>query len=252
MKITTCMYTALLLLLCLPPVYALRGLQNDYPVLACEIRIAHFMQEETFTPDKDMEEDQIACVVDNIIYNIPREILDEYDSELKAPGPKKMLIAGGSLPKSRYTGNDDVPEIVCPQDASVIIISDDRRSRNLQEGVGKQRKQGVSNVLVMRVVANDVSTTMSPEILHERIFGDGSNVENSDGGDSATLRQTYLDCSNGKLSFEPATGYDIEHGVGFVEIDMTVRGASNRVVENKVTEAINEKYGSVDDWDHIM
>ena len=205
------------------------------------------------TPDKDLEEDQVSCVVDGIIYNIPREILDEYDSELKAPGPKKMLIAGGSLPKARYTGNGHVPEIVCPQDASVIIISDDRRRRrNLEEGAGRQRQQGVSNLLVMRVIANDVSTTMSSELLHERIFGDGSNVENSDGGDSSTLRQTYLDCSNGNLSFEPATGYDIENGVGFVEIDMTVRGASNRVVENKVTEAINAKYGSVDDWDHIM
>jgi hypothetical protein len=33
---------------------------------------------------------------------------------------------------------------------------------------------------------------------------------------------------------------------------MDVNGANSRTVENAVTSAINAKYGSVEDWDHII
>jgi hypothetical protein len=54
------------------------------------------------------------------------------------------------------------------------------------------------------------------------------------------------------MNFIPATGYDTVSGVGSVSINMNVTGANNRDVENAITKAINAKYGSVNDWDHII
>ena len=260
------------------PAIALRGLQNGNgntqgEVLICDILIAHILplnEEEQLQNDANANPDanqitnaddyeMITCIVDDIVYAIPQDVINLHQDQLNSPGRKTMYIEGGSLPlqatrRTFVEAHGASDEIVIPPGAAISFINNNANGRRKLEGEGMQRQQGTSSVLVIRVNANDASTTMSVEQLYDRIFGDGSKVIQDRNPDvpSGTLTKTYQDCSMGKMNFVPATGYDIESGVGVVDIDMDAVGANNREVENAVTRAINEKYGSVNDWDHIM
>ena len=231
---------------------ALRGLKGSTAV-ACNILIADVLLETYEDSPANLE--IVTCLVGDMVYDIPNHIVTKYETELKAPGSKIMYVEGASLPLQPRDGrgNQNVStELIVPPDAKVVVSPTSNGEHRLL-GTGTQRKQGTSRVLVVRVVANDASSTMSPSLLYDRIFSDGSNVVNERGSSPAgTFAQTYKDCSFGKMNFLPAEGYDLVNGVGLVSISMNVTGVSNRVVENKVTEAINDKYGSVNDWDHIM
>jgi hypothetical protein len=235
---------------------ALRGLTTSSPeIFSCDVVISHMLHVEGDKIDETAYSDEdIACLVDDMVYGIPEKVVKKYQKQLRKLGHKKMYIKGGRLPpQSRsldFGGSSG--EIVVPNATSVFFV--DQGGHRKLAGTGTQRKQGTSEVLVIRVIANDASTTLSTQQLSDRIFGDGSNLVNAldPAVPSGTLTKTYQDCSWGKMNFIPATGYDIVSGVGSVTINMNVTGASNRDVENAITKAINGKYGSVNDWDHII
>ena len=237
-------------------VAALRGLTtSSQDIFSCDVVISHMLHVKGDQVDDNVYSDEdIACLVDDMVYGIPEKVVKKYHKQLSKPGQKKMYVKGGRLPpQSRnldFTGSSG--DIVVPN-ATAIFFVDDGGQRKLAP-TGTQTTQGTSEVLVIRVLANDASTTLSAPQLYDRIFGDGSNLVNaiSPAVPSGTLTKTYQDCSWGKMNFIPATGYDTVSGIGSVSINMNVTGANNRDVENAITKAINAKYGSVSDWDHII
>ena len=231
----------------------LRGLSSNSSVnFSCDVIISHVLLAKIDPTDETAYgSEDIACLVDDMVYSIPEKVVKKYHKQLSKPGHKKMYINGGRLP-SPDLGAGPREMIVVPNATSVSFTNHGKRRK--LAGTGTQRKQGTSEVLVIRVIANDASTTLSPSLLYKRIFGDGSDVVNARdaGAVSGTLTKTYQACSWGKLNFVPAKGYDIVSGVGSVRININVSGANARTVENAVTTAINAKYGSVNDWDHII
>lgn len=104
---------------------------------------------------------------------------------------------------------------------------------------------GKKTVLVVRVIANDVSTTADRTQLADDIFGTF--------GDSVNLRSQYLQCSNNQLSFEPApSDNNIKNGVVTVKVDMKAVGADRFNMENVVQGAAEEKVGSLKQFDHVI
>ena len=63
---------------------------------------------------------------------------------------------------------------------------------------------GTKTVLVVRVVANDSSTTASAAQLSDSVFGTN--------GDLVNLKTQYAACSHNQLQFQPATGTGITNG----------------------------------------
>ena len=63
---------------------------------------------------------------------------------------------------------------------------------------------GTKTVLVVRVVANDSSTTASAYQLSDSVFGTN--------GDLVNLKTQYAACSHNQLQFQPATGTGIANG----------------------------------------
>jgi len=63
---------------------------------------------------------------------------------------------------------------------------------------------GTKTVLVVRVVANDSSTTSSADQLSDSVFGTN--------GDLVNLKTQYAACSHNQLQFQPATGIGITNG----------------------------------------
>ena len=63
---------------------------------------------------------------------------------------------------------------------------------------------GTKTVLVVRVVANDSSTTASADQLSDSVFGTN--------GDLVNLKTQYAACSHNQLLFQPATGTGIANG----------------------------------------
>jgi hypothetical protein len=235
---------------------ALRGLSSSSSEhFSCDVIISHVLHVKSDQTDENAYgSEDVACLVDDMVYSIPEEVVKKYHKQLSKPGPKKMYVKGGRLPLQEedldFGGSSR--EIVIPNATSIFFTNHGKRRK--LTGTGTQRKQGTSEVLVIRVIANDASTTLSAPLLYKRIFGDGTDVINArdPGAVSGTLTKTYQACSWGKLNFIPARGYDIVSGVGSVRINMDVNGANSRTVENAVTSAINAKYGSVEDWDHII
>ena len=70
------------------------------------------------------------------------------------------------------------------------------------------RSMGEKELLVVRIEANDSSTTASEKQLSDHIFDD-----------EVTVSKQLEACSHGKLTIKPATGKNIKNGVTTVEFD---------------------------------
>jgi hypothetical protein len=91
----------------------------------------------------------------------------------------KVIIPQALVPTPIATtlasnGTDHVPRTVRPRRQR-----HGSKTRRIHVSVIKPiqtKKQGVSSVLVVRAIASDAQTTLSEEILFERIFGDTSRT----------------------------------------------------------------------------
>jgi hypothetical protein len=223
------------------------SLGYDPDFLKCDILVADLLHVKGMKSKGSG--DVISCLFEDMVYGLPKHILDSYEMELKAPGRKSISIEGARLPKmNRATGIYPSGEIFAPHGTRVFIEESDSESRT-----EISRYEGKKKVLVIRVRALDAETTLSQAILSERIFGDGSNIQQKDPKlPATTLAKTYRECSMGKLDFVPAKGYDIVNGIGFVDIEMNVKNATTSDVENAITVEVKKKYGRFEDYDHVM
>jgi len=117
---------------------------------------------------------------------------------------------------------------------------------------------GARSVLVLRVEANDASTSASEADLARDIFGidDSTRRNNNDhvgagSEDSFKLSSTSLS----KLEFVPVSGNKVNNGVYTVSIDADVTGKNNGNVRNVVLDKLRSDFGSSDlnaSFDHVM
>jgi hypothetical protein len=105
-------------------------------------------------------------------------------------------------------------------------------------------------VLAVRVIANDRSTTSSLSTMSDKIFGTNA--------DTINLVERYNSCSYGQLVMEPYQGttdkgFNIVDGVVEVVIDMDVDGVDNGIVREAAQAAATDILGDLSSqFDHVM
>jgi len=112
------------------------------------------------------------------------------------------------------------------------------------------------SVLVVRVSADDTTTSASEEDLAREVFG----ITYPNGGvdpNSFNLSNAYAQCSYDKLKFEPATTENngINDGVYTVTINDVVEGQTFGYVRNVVLDQLRSDFSSNDlseTFDHVM
>lgn len=132
-------------------------------------------------------------------------------------------------------------EMIIPPDvAPTLGVNRRRLSENLAEVTGER------NVLVVRVIANDKTTSGSEEWLSQKVFTDGT-----------TMKSQYAACSHGKLNFVPANGTGVTPNLGTttVTIKAKVTNADVDAIEELIEAAVQEKVGVSDlstKFHHVM
>ena len=190
------------------------------------------------------------------VYDIPFQIVQQLQRHFEKsneptgtyvsiPGARVPIVPKTITSKSRlYDGSlNTVPtdtlshELIVPENVQ-IVISNQRQHRQLAP-----KKQGELSILVVRAIASDAQTTLSEEILFERIFSDTSR----------SLSSVYNDCSFGKLKFIPATGASIVKGIVTVNISATSAVSQSALtVASDIEAATIKTVGVLSQWDYVM
>jgi hypothetical protein len=119
---------------------------------------------------------------------------------------------------------------------------------NVQYGdePGARRKlavtAGTKEMLAVRVIASDASTTSSESEISDAWFGTS--------GDAVNFKSQYEACSYNKLQIDPANTNVVSNGVTTATISNIVSGTDNGVIRNAVTAALGSSFTS--QFDHVM
>ena len=111
---------------------------------------------------------------------------------------------------------------------------------------------GTRTVLVVRVIANGVSPTLSSEDLARSVFGTADSDGNTN---DFNLASGFAQCSYNQLLFEPTPNDIAENGVYTVSIDETAEGASAASIRNAALEQLKDDLGTSDLnslFDHVI
>jgi hypothetical protein len=121
-----------------------------------------------------------------------------------------------------------------------------RRNNNNANRSGRHLSETNKTVLVIRVEANDGSTTSSAAKTAEEIFGIGGN-------DEFNLASGYTGCSYEKLNFSPATHSGVNDGVYTMVLNESLASKSMSYVEGKVVDAAVDVFGDLSSkFDYVM
>ena len=119
-------------------------------------------------------------------------------------------------------------------------------NKNNANRSGRHLSETNKSVLVIRVEANDGSTSSSAAETAEEIFGIGGN-------DVFNLASGYTGCSYGKLNFSPAIHSGVNDGVYTMVLNETVASKSMSYVQGKVVEAAEGVFGDLPSkFDYVM
>ena len=140
--------------------------------------------------------------------------------------------------------DDDEGSLIFPDLANVQYGDDPEARRKLAVTTGTKE------MLAVRVIASDASTTSSESEISDAWFGTS--------GDAVNLKSQYEACSYNKLQINPANTSDVSpanttdvsNGVTTVTISNTVNGTANGVIRNAVTAALGSSFTS--QFDHVM
>lgn len=151
------------------------------------------------------------------------------------------------------SGADRLTIVGAHMKGNTITVTKDSIVTVKQSAVQTRKRRTVSgsrDVIVVRVVAADASTTASEAVLSDKVFGTAGDVVN--------LRSQYLACSDGQASFDPfngptSTGAMVSNGVTTVTIPSNVIGADGLTIMNEVLAVGKLALG---DWslqfDHVL
>jgi hypothetical protein len=123
------------------------------------------------------------------------------------------------------------------------VVNTDNQEGNERRNLANANHTGIRTILVVRVIADDASTSAKEVDLHRDVFLDSE----------LNVATQYRACSHGKLNFTKAddralTGNSgggdtgISDGVTTVRVRMST-DAGDDVMTNKITGALNENFG---------
>jgi hypothetical protein len=161
--------------------------------------------------------------------------------EGKAKSGSTIMNADGT-----YSTNGDGHRVLRVSDVDSITYEDYVPDHGRRLAV----TTGTKNMLAIRVVAADTSTTASEDEISDSWFGTYD--------DPVNLKSQYSACSYGALTCNAAskttsTGVAVSNGVYEVTIGNTVSGEADGVIRDAVVAAGNSALGNMQNqFDHVM
>jgi hypothetical protein len=168
-----------------------------------------------FEGEADQDESSWACEMkgqDGAGFLKIKNTPPGWEEKLKNRSGEFTLLADSLL---------DGDELVLPENANVNAILAPRGAGN-NNGNGRRlaRVVGDKSVLVVRVIAQDFSTSSSVSDLSDNVFGTN--------GDPVNLKSQYEDCSYNKLRFNPTQDPRTTNGVYEVTISSFISRGNRR------------------------
>ena len=131
-------------------------------------------------------------------------------------------------------------------DQKAIIRGDHKLSKKPIDRRRKLVSSGERSVLVVRVEADDASTSASESEITRKVFGTGEEG-------SFNLSSGYGECSFGQLKLKPTDHF--QNGVKTVTVDTNIIGEKNVMVKNLVQDKLRAEMNvqHLDTvFDHVM
>jgi hypothetical protein len=197
--------------------------------------------------DDNTEKDEIDCYAyADMKYN---RLSADLEEKVKKDMKEGKVKSGATVLNSdgSYDINGDGRRVLHVSDVDSITYED------FVPNYGHGRRlatTGTKNMLAIRVVAADASTSSSSAQISDSWFGTD--------GDGVNLRSQYAACSYGALtcnaaSMTTSTGVDVTDGVYEVTISENVSGVERSVITNAVVTAGNAALGNMESqFDHVM
>jgi hypothetical protein len=197
-----------------------------------------------FKGEADQDESSWACEMkgqDGAGFLKIKNTPPGWEEKLKNRSGEFTLLADSLL---------DGDELVLPENANVNAILAPRGAGN-NNGNGRRlaRVVGDKSVLVVRVIAQDFSTSSSVSDLSDNVFGTN--------GDPVNLKSQYEDCSYNKLRFNPTQDPRTTNGVYEVTISSFISRGNRRASKENVMDAVSSRLTAElgdlpSQFDHVM
>lgn len=163
-------------------------------------------------------------------------------------GNKKDIVDGIvelDVPKGAYL-DESTATLNLPNKAELRFKLKNNSGTGANKGLFDRSRRslavtGTRSVLVVRVVASNLSPVKSEATLSDTVFGNGA-----DGAvDSMTLKSLYNTCSHGQLNFAPASdrdGRSIRIRNGATTVNVATSGTDANVVTNAAIAELNAQF----------
>eukprot|EP00547_Thalassionema_nitzschioides_P013974 CAMPEP_0194236508 /NCGR_PEP_ID=MMETSP0158-20130606/3726_1 /TAXON_ID=33649 /ORGANISM="Thalassionema nitzschioides, Strain L26-B" /LENGTH=707 /DNA_ID=CAMNT_0038970277 /DNA_START=337 /DNA_END=2457 /DNA_ORIENTATION=- len=166
-----------------------------------------------------------------MVYDLPASVLSKLNVSELISGKSVITIVGAKIHRIPNF-LDDIDKFIVERNAVVTVDHTNRRQLTL-------RRKGISSAVMVRVTAKEASTSLSADKLSEKFFS----------MDNVSVTSQYDKCSGGQFKFEAA----IPGGVAELFYDEDLKGKSmSFTIENDLLILFQEKYGSTDNYDHIL
>ena len=134
-----------------------------------------------------------------------------------------------------------VDDAIISHNNRAIFKSKPRLAQMPKEHRRRLKTTGTRSVLVVRIEANDASTTPTEEDLAREVFG----IKDSTGAtDSWNLVGGFDQCSYGQLTFKPAQNNGVKDGVYTVSIDQNARGVRMVDIRTIVLDSLRSDFAT--------
>ena len=165
--------------------------------------------------------------------DVENTLLSKFNSGKIVSGQSTFLLDGAYY-------DDDASSLIVPSLDGAIYGEDPvGSSRRLAETIGTKE------MVAIRIVANDVSTTASESEISDSWFGTY--------GDPVNLKTQIEACSFKKLVMNAAETDEVSDGVYTVTIPYDVNGAKNAIIRNAAIAAAEKDLGGLmPQFDHVM
>ena len=186
-------------------------------------------------------EDFDACEDGNTLFDLPPEFLDGVDRRHDLhSGRTRLDIKGAHKRSTRLTNETDHIEATGTTHPRVILRDSSIRALSTKTSNEIITSTGTKSLIIVRVTSRDSTVTLSSAELSESTFGNG-----------VSLATQVHRCSNGKLQFVPATGTNIQGGVGELYLDEPTINIAPKNLQTALREDFVEHFGSEDNFDLI-
>jgi len=179
--------------------------------------------------DDDREESYRAeCDIAGKLY-----IVDWSESYVRDLVKKEIIVSG----------NSQLDLVNVEIDDKRIRPSEDSKILPRMRVTHRELNDNTKSMLVVRVIAQDSSSTLSKETLGDKVFGVA--------GDQANLKSQYAACSYNQMNFTPAVYDGVINGVLEISIAQNATNKTASDIQEAVTDALGFS-GKPYFADHVM